>query len=334
MWTTTIVYTDDSLRWQRRLVRRAVHELVLDATGLKYLCDSNRFQEVGGLLGAVPPGLVFLGSSSFHHLSYHLVKRCASRPLGIVVFDRHDDLLPTLPGHVSCSSWLREVVKLPTVSRVLVIGSGDDPAHQPEAGADDDAATCAARAAERAVRAAAYAGPGAAERAARVATCAAHLGADLMDREGATSLGKVKWARSGRLLEELARFCAPLAAGSSPPRLYVSIDKDVLAEAETDWGSGELCLGRLLELLAWLRQHALVVGADVSGELVPRGPWPTVTELAQIRKNEEVNLALARTLTGSRTVRRRLAVTGHQRPRRPAPTRSDARLGVTVARTN
>ncbi len=312
MWTTSIVYTDDSLRWQQRLVRSATHELSLDTRGLKYLCESSRFQEVGGLLTAVPPGLVFLGGSSFHHLSYHLVGRCASRPLGIVIFDRHDDLLPTLPGHVACSSWLGEVVKLPAVSRVLVVGPGGGSLDQPEDWADDRAA----------------------RRIARAATCAARLSADPAAGLGASPLGKVKWARSGRPVHELARFCDSLARGSSRPRIYVSIDKDVLAEVETDWGSGELRLAGLLELLAWLRQYALVVGADVSGELVPRGPWPTVAELAQIRKNEEINLAIARTLmqAASRTLHSP-ALSTSKRPGRPSRSGVGVRPGVAEKNT-
>ncbi|WP_027716962.1 hypothetical protein [Desulfovirgula thermocuniculi] len=100
---------------------------------------------------------------------------------------------------------------------------------------------------------------------------------------------------------------AVLAGLISTPRVYVSVDKDALREAVTDWGSGRLALPSLVSCLLWLKRHYRVVGVDVCGEYTPRGPWPSRGELAVILANEGVNLALCRALTAGtgRSCRRR-----------------------------
>lgn len=96
--------------------------------------------------------------------------------------------------------------------------------------------------------------------------------------------------------------CRPaVLAGFIPtPRVYISIDKDALKEAATDWGSGKLTLSSLVSCLLWLKKHYHVVGADICGEYTPRGPWPSDGELRAIKANEGVNLALCRALAGVR----------------------------------
>lgn len=255
MWATCLVHTDGSLKWQRRLLLSCSGEVCIDPAGLKYLCERERFFAVGKALAGLPPGLVFLGGSSFHHLSYHLIRRCASQPLGVVVFDQHNDLLPAPPGYVSCGSWLREILELPTMEKVLIIGS--DPLEVLPTGA----------------------APGA-----ESALLAGNIPVSGIPGD------KVVWIPPEYARRELARFCA------SVPRIYLSIDKDVLEGIGTDWGTGRLCLTGLLELLALVRRHGQLVSVDVCGELVPPRPWPSVAELAQIRRNEETNLAICRTL--------------------------------------
>lgn len=256
MWAISVVHTDDSLRWQSRLLASSTRQVCVAAAGLKYLCDHQRFAEVGEMMSGLPPGVVFLGGSSFHHLSYHLIRRCASQPLGVVVFDQHSDLMSAPPGYVSCGSWLRELVKLPTVRQVLIIGS--DPA---EAGADWE------------------------ERL----------------RDDAAVRDKVRWATPRLARRELSDFC------SSVSRLYVTIDKDVLAGAATDWGQGSMSISSLLSLLRKICASAVLVGADVCGEAPLSLPWPSVAEFAQVRRNEDINVAISQmlaTLTTTRTLRR------------------------------
>lgn len=236
MWAVSVVHTDDSLRWQHRLRAVSFAEITVDPHGLKYLSPKDVFSQVGRVLDGLPPGLVFLGDGSFHHLSYHLIRRCASEPLGLVVFDGHGDYLPAPEGYVSCGSWLAEALKLPGVHQTVLIGPEDR--------------------------------------------------GDLP--------GNVLWVPPKSFEQVTAKISVPAR------RVYVSIDKDVLAEASTDWGSGKLTFAALLRLLSWVCGRYELVGADVCGEIAPRGPWATDLELQEIRRNEDINLSICRVLSGPR----------------------------------
>jgi len=271
MWATSVVHTDDSLRWQRRLLRSCSTEVSVDSAGVKYLCERERFSGVGEILASLPPGLVFLGGSSFHHLSYHLIRRCARQPLKVVVFDRHTDWLPAPAGHVSCGSWIREIVRVPGVEGVLVVGPSSTEtllSREDWEGLEGSVG-----------------GTG--------------------NPPQAKPSSRVHWVPPRFARRELVRFCTPTS------RVYVSIDKDVLADVDTDWGAGTLRLTVLLDLLGHICGRAKLVGVDVCGELVPHGPWPSVLELAQIRQNETVNMAIWRVCfleaRGRRSPRRRAA---------------------------
>jgi len=215
--------------------------------GLKYLCEESTFHKLGERLALVRPGLVFLGGSSFHHLSYHLIKRSTSRPLGVVIFDKHNDFLPAPAGHISCGSWIRELVELPNIEQVLIIGS-----ESPEA----------------------------------------FVQSEPLEKKAPLLPDKVRWATLRWARRELGRLFSAVS------RIYISIDKDVLAEAGTDWGAGSMSLRMLLCLLREIQRAATVVGADVCGEVASLSPWPSAAELTQIRKNEDINLAICQTLLG------------------------------------
>lgn len=251
MWATSVVHTDGSLRWQRCLLGSSSREVSVDSAGVKCLCEWERFSQAGERLASLPPGLVFLGGSSFHHLSYHLIRRCARQPLKVIVFDRHTDCLPAPAGHVSCGSWIREIVKVREVESVLIVG----PSPKEALLGPEDREGCAGR---------------------------------TLNPLQAKPLSGVHWVPPSLARRELARLCTPNS------RVYVSIDKDVLADVDTDWGAGTLRLTALLDLLGRICRRAKLVGVDVCGELVPHGPWPSVLEWAQIRRNEEVNMAIWR----------------------------------------
>ena len=78
--------------------------------------------------------------------------------------------------------------------------------------------------------------------------------------------------------------------------LYLSIDKDVLSGLPTSWGRGEVPLSLVFASLRWLLPRRRLVGADVCGEVRPRGPWPTLAEVRSITASERFNLTLCRLL--------------------------------------
>lgn len=66
--------------------------------------------------------MAFVGSGDFHHLTLPLIRRLHTRgPLRVVVLDNHPDNMRFLFG-VHCGSWVRQVARLPFVTRVDVVG--------------------------------------------------------------------------------------------------------------------------------------------------------------------------------------------------------------------
>ncbi|MDN5347910.1 MAG: hypothetical protein PWP65_1474 [Clostridia bacterium] len=227
-----MVHVDGTLVWQSHLRGLSDCQLKLDGRGLKFLSPLDLFERAGEQLAKLPAGLTFLGSGSFHHLSYHLIKRHADQPITLIVFDSHADFYPAPEGYVSCGSWLAKVMDLAAVQKVILIGKAE--------------------------------------------------GIPL----------------SPKVLPVSYPPDLSLAGLIPVRRIYVSIDKDVLKEAATDWGRGPIPLPYLLGCLNWLRHRYELVGADVCGELVPRSIWPDANELRQIKINERINLGIYRALVG------------------------------------
>lgn len=134
MMRVGILDADGTYEWQPRLLSLAECRLRLDVAGLRYLSTRETLAAVAQRLHDLPAELVFLGSSDFHHLALPLIARHARRgPLSVVVLDRHLDTFPAPRGCVSCGSWIREVARLSTVRRILVLGpAGGTPAHPPK----------------------------------------------------------------------------------------------------------------------------------------------------------------------------------------------------------
>ncbi|AEG14638.1 hypothetical protein Desku_1049 [Desulfofundulus kuznetsovii DSM 6115] len=118
-----LLETDETFVWQPRLARRAECRLRLDISGLRCMSSRETLAIVAERLKTFPAKLVFMGSGTFHHLALPLIARQATKgPLNVLIFDRHLDCFSVPEGFVSCGSWIQEVVKLPAVRRVVVIG--------------------------------------------------------------------------------------------------------------------------------------------------------------------------------------------------------------------
>ncbi len=118
-----LLETDETLVWQPRLARRGEYRLRLDISGLRCMSTRETLATVAERLKTFPAKLVFMGSGAFHHLALPLIARQAAKgPLDVLILDRHLDCFSVPEGFVSCGSWIREVVRLPAVRRVVVIG--------------------------------------------------------------------------------------------------------------------------------------------------------------------------------------------------------------------
>lgn len=96
---------------------------------IRYGCklrDLDRLERALDLKGFASPRITFMGSGDFHHLSYLLIRRLASKgPFQVAVFDNHPDNM-RYPWGIHCGSWVHHVCKLPFVSKVTVIGITSD----------------------------------------------------------------------------------------------------------------------------------------------------------------------------------------------------------------
>lgn len=235
-----ILETDDSYIWQPQLKKQVAHRVRLDLTGIKYMSSQKTLKAIQNRLEAFPAKLVFVGSGAFHHLSLPLIARCSTKTaLSVFIFDQHADLFPSPEGFISCGSWVREVIKLPGVRRVVIGGVVKEVPN-------------------------------------------------LHDK--VVVLTAQSWQfffRQQRCyFEELL----------NTDYIYLSIDKDVFAETDTDWGRGKLSVREVIAFLQWCLKRWILAGADICGETVPRGAWPTLQEQRSIAQNEKINLILCRVL--------------------------------------
>lgn len=241
MRQVAILEADDCYEWQPQLRGLAEFHVKLDAAGLRYLSSRDKLSALAEHFKELPAAIFFLGGGDFHHLALPLIARYAGKsPFCVLVLDGHTDAFQAPDGFVSCGSWLKEVVKLPAVTQVLVLGSS--------------------------------------------------LILDSLPTK-VTSLTTKEWQHLFCLTPESFETLLPR------DKLYVSIDKDVFLAPTTScpitsWGTGQAPAQLVFAFLRWVLRRRQLVGADVCGEIRPRGPWPTLEELRAIRTSERLNIAL------------------------------------------
>jgi hypothetical protein len=213
--------------WQER-VRFGCPRRTLDE--LKHTIDDRLFQQ---------PGVAFLGSGDFHHLSYLLIARQArlNRRLQVVVFDNHPDNM-RYPFGIHCGSWVWHVSRLPFVSHVHVLGITSKDVESKHAWENHFRNLHSGKVRYWCV------GPS--------LTWMHSLGID----------GCQSFACTDAMLSAFDDY---LESNANP--IYLTIDKDVLCveDAHTNWDQGVMRLAELESAVSKLRGR--VIGADITGEV-------------------------------------------------------------------
>ena len=213
--------------WQER-VRFGCSRRTLDE--LKHTIDDRLFQQ---------PGVAFLGSGDFHHLSYLLIARQArlNRRLQVVVFDNHPDNM-RYPFGIHCGSWVWHVSRLPFVSHVHVLGITSKDVELKHAWENHFRNLYSGKVRYWCV------GP-------RL-TWMHSLGID----------GCQSFACTDAMLSAFDDY---LESNANP--IYLTIDKDVLCveDAHTNWDQGVMRLAELESAVSRLRDR--LIGADITGEV-------------------------------------------------------------------
>ena len=93
---------------------------------IRFACTRGELESLKNVVGVAllcQPGVAFLGSGDFHHVSHLLIEHYAQlhQALQVVVFDNHPDNM-RYPFGIHCGSWVWHVSRLPFVSRVHVLG--------------------------------------------------------------------------------------------------------------------------------------------------------------------------------------------------------------------
>jgi uncharacterized protein len=178
--------------------------------------------------------LAFLGSGDFHHVTFALIARM-HRPMQVVVLDNHPDNM-RYPFGIHCGSWVSHVARLPFVSQVHVAGITSRDVE-------------GLHALENRLQPL---------RSGKVAYWCVGRDLTTVRRLGASAVQSFDSTRA--MLDALR------AAVSDEP-VYLSIDKDVLAEdvVRTNWDQGVMRLEELEAAIATFRGR--IVASDVTGDV-------------------------------------------------------------------
>jgi hypothetical protein len=255
-------------------------------------CAFWRFRRFGQFLNscltatpAAGPALTLYGSGDFHHVSLALLRRIRS-PLNLLVLDNHPDWMRGVP-FLHCGTWVYHAARLPQVRRIFHVGGDVDfdnyyrwmaPWRLLHAG------KIVVFPGRRCFRRGRWAG---------VANESVRARADFP-----TDQERLEW-----LLRPFRRELAEYP-------LYISLDKDVMTEAEAvvNWDSGHLGLAEVKAILeAFLKEAGgNLIGMDIVGDWSPvrlRGllrrflhwtehPWLAPEAVAAANCNERTNLEL------------------------------------------
>ena len=194
------------------------------------------------------PTLHLLGSGDFHHLAVLLLET-AREPITIVHIDNHPDWVRLAPRW-HCGAWVNQALRLPQVQRVITLGPCSDDLVRPDLKGGNLPALAAGRIALWPWRHA----------PSRVCW---HVPDGWGHRyEG----GHLVWTNLAEIGVEKALDA--IISCIETPTVWLSIDKDVLAETEavTNWDQGQMPLAAVVQIIAAVGARKRIVGADICGE--------------------------------------------------------------------
>jgi hypothetical protein len=290
-----ILDLDGSLPLQSELQVRYRPRLVAAAhwgPAIRMACSFARYRrferDLANMVGGssdLEGTLTFYGSGDFHHVSLALVRR-QSTPINLLVIDNHPDWMRGIP-FLHCGTWLYHAARLPQVERVFHVGGDvdfDNPYRWLAPWPMLQCGKIVVFPARRPYRRGRW-------------TDVVH-GPLRTDEQSAIE--------PGRLQDLLAPFRTELERRP----LYISLDKDVMREAEAvvNWDSGHLDRPEVETVLdAFLgAAGGRLAGMDIVGDWSPvrthgllrrflhlsEHPPLRIDPLQATSRNEETNLAL------------------------------------------
>lgn len=124
----TLLNFDDVYPKQRQLARFAGEWIQLkDIQEANLFCtDRSRSEIIRRLSRRKGRGITFIGNGNYHYVTYLLLREIKD-PFSLILFDNHTDAKTpdSLPGLLTCSSWVKEAAKLPHLVKIILIGTGE-----------------------------------------------------------------------------------------------------------------------------------------------------------------------------------------------------------------
>jgi hypothetical protein len=253
------------------------------APRLRILAARSAYRALGQRLGEPRADghadVLFFGSGDFHHLTALHVQQHAE-PLTVVHFDNHPDWVryPT----INCGSWVNQALKFPHVAKVVTIGPCGDDMRYPEWKFANLPAIRGGRLAVYPWR-----------------SVPTPIWGEPVTAPGtSTKDGLLSWRNLAA--ENWDDFLDELAANLPDTALWITIDKDVLSQADaiTNWDQGEMALDHVLAALRRLAVSFRIAGIDVCGDYsTPRFKDPLRAFLSwsdhpALPPHEEADLAI------------------------------------------
>jgi hypothetical protein len=249
-----IINLDHAVTLQSDLVGRFAPE-ILDFTrwgpSLRLACSFRRFRCFARSLADAmavageTPGLSFIGSGDFHHVTLAILRQL-TQPFNLLVVDKHPDWMRHVPV-LHCGTWLRHALCLPNLKRVFHVGGDLD---------FDNLYRLLA--------------PWPELQSGRLKIIPAHRQfrrgkwADLPHRP------LMRPGDSSSVVESLQQALGGDRDDLERWPLYISLDKDVMGarEAVVNWDSGTLAFDEVRDILSWFHEasHGRLAGVDVVGD--------------------------------------------------------------------
>jgi len=268
-----VLHLDDALLSQPRFMQAcklfAARET--DARGIgpviRLWGGEERLQELARALpDSEEPMLTFIGSGDFHHVTALMLARLSrriDRPFTLIHFDNHPDWVH-FSGGMHCGSWINRAIALPQLAKAITIGVSSRDLRWPEL----------KRANLQLIRDGKlemfpYAHP------------PSRVWGEYGIGAGHTQQGRYIVWRSMTDGDEVD-FLRLLLARIETDAIYITVDKDVLAEEETitNWDQGRMTLSQLCAMVQALGERCHIIGADVIGDYSEPayggGLWPVI----------------------------------------------------------
>jgi hypothetical protein len=268
-----LLHLDDAFHHQQEFLRVCEAEGA-SQTDLRQEASPVRLwgkdRDLQTLSRALPPvngtRLTFMGSGDFHHVTALIAGQLAAsrdKPFTVVQFDNHPDWVH-FKGGLHCGSWINRALQQPNVQKIVNIGVTSGDLNWPELRGGN-----LRQLAEGRLELFPY----------------THAPSRVLGQYGEGQSFKQKgralhWRCAGGMSD--AELLPRLLTCIATPDIYITVDKDVLAEddAAANWEQGQMPLQRLLAIIRQLGGARRVIGADVVGDFgTPHYPGSAWTRL-------------------------------------------------------